>query len=277
MRSWKSSKPSVDQAPAKAPVPVTAAAGTGSSAPAFLEIAQIQTTFGVDGEVRARILTDFPRRFARLKKVFLGDACRPYVVEHAKVRGDEVFLKLGGVSTPEEAAKLRLQMVQVPTVEAMPLPKGAFYHYQVIGLTVVTLDGQALGKVSEILPTGSNDVYIVQGDKSELLVPAIADVVRQVDLEAGRMVVALLEGMEPVPVAAPAPKPVRPPQIKRPRASSVLAKPAAKPAEAARAEHATPARIAVKRAGPARPAKISAKPESAGIEGAAPLPVAPKE
>lgn len=230
MRSCNSSKP----APGPAPAPGTEAMGTGSAAPAFLEIAQIQTAFGVDGEVRARILTDFPGRFARLKKVFLGEECTPYPVEHAKVRGDDVFLKLGGVTTPEEAAKLRLKMVQVPTAEAMPLPKGAYYHYQVIGLSVVSVDGQALGRVVEILPTGGNDVYVVRGEQSELLVPAIADVVQQVDLAAGRIVVALLDGMEPVPVVASAR--VRPVQMKRQRA----VKPAEKPAEAKASESSPP-------------------------------------
>lgn len=206
--------------------------GTGSAAPAFLEIAQIQTAFGVDGEVRARILTDFPGRFARLKKVFLGEECTPYPVEHAKVRGDDVFLKLGGVTTPEEGAKLRLKMVQVPTAEAMPLPKGAYYHYQVIGLSVVSVDGQALGRVVEILSTGGNDVYVVRGEQSELLVPAIAEVVREVDLATGRMVVALLDGMEPVPLAASAPARAQSPKAKQQRAAKPMGKPAElKPAE----------------------------------------------
>ena len=230
MRSWKSSKPSPGQAPAAG----TEAKATGSTAPAFLEIAQIQTAFGVDGEVRARILTDFPRRFARLKKVFLGEECKPYLVEQAKVRGDDVFLKLGGVTTPEEAAKLRLKMVQVPIAEAMPLPKGAYYHYQVIGLSVISVDGQALGRVVEILPTGGNDVYVVRGEQGELLVPAIADVVQQIDVAADRVVVSLLDGMEPAP--APTPRRVRPVQVKRPRA----AKPAAKPADVTTAESASP-------------------------------------
>jgi 16S rRNA processing protein RimM len=224
MRSLSSSKP----ASAPAPAPGIEAIGTGSAAPAFLEIAQIQTAFGVEGEVLARILTDFPGRFARLKRVFLGEEYTPYRVEHAKVRGGEVFLKLVGVNTPEESAKLRLKMVQVPITEAVPLPKGAYYHYQVLGLSVVTGDDQALGRVVEILSTGGNDVYVVRGEKSELLVPAIAEVVKQVDLAAGRMVVALLEGMEPVPVSTPAPRRVRPPQTKRQRAG----KPAEKTAEA---------------------------------------------
>ena len=237
MRSCNSSKP----APGPAPAPGTEAMGTGSAAPAFLEIAQIHAPFGVDGEVRARILTDFPGRFARLKKVFLGEECTPYPVEHAKVRGDDVFLKLGGVTTPEEAAKLRLKMVQVPTAEAMPLPKGAYYHYQVIGLSVVSVDGQALGRVVEILPTGGNDVYVVRGEQSELLVPAIADVVQQVDLAAGRIVVALLDGMEPVPVAAPAPPRARSPKAKRQREAEPKGTPAeVKPPELEPAESSPP-------------------------------------
>jgi len=265
MRSWNSSRPAPGPAPEPAPAPVLAevAMGTGSAAPAFLEIAQIQTAFGVDGEVRARILTDFPGRFARLKKVFLGEDFTPYPVQHAKVRGDDVFLKLGGVTTPEEAAKLRLKMVQVPIAEAAPLPKGAYYHYQVIGLSVVSVDGQALGRVVEILSTGGNDVYVVRGEQSELLLPAIAEVVQQVDLPAGRMVVTLLEGMEPVPVAAPTPRRVRLPQVKRQRSAKPVEKPGVdkpvadkpavdKPAEVKPAEASPPEASSIALDGPAQ-------------------------
>jgi 16S rRNA processing protein RimM len=233
MRSSKSSKPAAGPAPAALG---TEAKRKGSAALAFLEIAQIQTAFGVDGEVRAHILTDFPRRFARLKKVFLGEECKPYSVEQAKVRGDDVFLKLGGVTTPEEAAKLRLKMVQVPIAEAMPLPKDAYYQYQVIGLNVVSVEGQVLGQVTEILPTGGNDVYIVRGEQGELLLPAIADVIKQIDVSADRVVVTLMDGMEPTPLATPSPPRARPLQVKRQRA----AKSAEKPAEGMAADSAPP-------------------------------------
>jgi 16S rRNA processing protein RimM len=232
MRSSKSSKP----APGPAPAAVTKTMGADSPAPAFLEIAQILTAFGVDGEVRAHILTDFPRRFARLKRVFVGEAFTPYLVEQAKVRGDDVFLKLGGVTTPEQAAKLRLKMVQVPIAEAMPLPKDAYYQYQVIGLNVVSVDGRILGQVTEILPTGGNDVYIVRGEQGELLLPAIADVIQQIDVSADRVVVTLMDGLEPRPVATPAPPRARPLQVKRQRA----VKSAEKPAEAKAANSAPP-------------------------------------
>jgi 16S rRNA processing protein RimM len=243
MRSSNSSKPAPGQAPAPAPVVAEVAMVAGSEAPAYLEIAEIQTAFGVDGEVRAHILTDFPGRFSRLKKVFLGEEFTPYRLEHAKVRGGDVFLKLGGVTTPEEAAKLRLKMVQVPVSEAVPLPKGAYFHYQVIGLSVASVGGEALGRVVEILTTGGNDVYVVRGEQGELLVPAIAEVVQQVDLTTGRMIVSLLDGMTPVPVAAPAPRPVRPVQLKRQRTAKPVLKvgePAAKPVDLKQVEPILP-------------------------------------
>lgn len=162
----------------------------------------------MDGEVRARILTDFPARFAGLRTVYLGDEATPYRLERSRLLGDrnEVLLKLGGVDSPEAAAKLRFFMVQVPTEKAVPLPPDRYYHYQILGLAVVTTDGRALGQVAQILRTGSNDVYVVWGADGEILIPAIADVVRQVDLASGRLVVSLLEGMEAQPRKAPSPR-----------------------------------------------------------------------
>lgn len=167
--------------------------------PRFLAIAQILAPFGVRGEVRCRILTDFPKRFARLKTVYIGqeDAPNPlpYTLEGFRFHRDQVLLKLGGVNTPEAAAKLRHLLVQIPLNEAMPLEEGQYYHYQVIGLEVFTRQGEFLGHVAEILPTGSNDVYIVRGDQGEILLPAIADVILEIDPVNGRMLVELMEGM----------------------------------------------------------------------------------
>jgi 16S rRNA processing protein RimM len=83
----------------------------------------------------------------------------------------------------------------VPTAAALQLPKGQFYWHQVIGLRVESTDGQTLGTVRDILETGANDVYIVHGAHGELLLPAIKDVVKQIDPAAGRMLVQLLPGL----------------------------------------------------------------------------------
>jgi 16S rRNA processing protein RimM len=181
--------------------------------PSYLEVARVASSYGVKGEVRAHVITDFPQRFGRLKTVYLGAEPRAYPLEGWRALGREVVLKLGGVDTPERAQGLAGQTVLVPAAQAVKLPKGMYYHYQVLGLDVMALDGKCLGKVIEILPTGANDVYVVHGPDGEYLIPAVADVVRQVNLKAGCMLVALLEGMEATPLrpsASAKPKRVRP-------------------------------------------------------------------
>src|SRR5574337_746577 len=79
--------------------------------------------------------------------------------------------------------------------EAAPPPPGSYYHHQSVGLAVVTEEGEALGEVTEILETGSNDVYVVSGPSGEILLPALTSVILKVDLEAKRMTVHLLEGL----------------------------------------------------------------------------------
>jgi 16S rRNA processing protein RimM len=145
--------------------------------------------------VRCAILTDFPSRFATTKRVLLGDAKRPYDVERARLVRGAVVLKLSDVASRDEADRLRGQTLYVPDSEAVPLDEGSYFWYQIIGLRVLTADGEELGRIDEIIATGSNDVYVVRSGKQELLVPAIRDVVQRVDLERGIVTVELMEGL----------------------------------------------------------------------------------
>ena len=77
----------------------------------------------------------------------------------------------------------------------MPLGEDEYYVYQIVGLDVWTGEGEHLGRVSEVLFTGANDVYVVQGEKGEILIPAVEDVVLEVDLASGRLTVELMEGL----------------------------------------------------------------------------------
>ena len=76
-----------------------------------------------------------------------------------------------------------------------PLPAGHYYHHQLIGLNIVTTDGEALGAVTEILPGQSNDNYVVEGPRGQLLIPAIEDVIQSVDLERGEIVIEPIKGL----------------------------------------------------------------------------------
>jgi 16S rRNA processing protein RimM len=164
----------------------------------YLAIGQVIRAHGVRGEISVTILTDFPERFAAMEWVYLGNEleAEPFRLENYRWHKQNVLLTLAGVTSRTQAEKLRGQLVQIPIEEAMPLPEGSYYLYQLLGLQVMTGAGQILGVVKDILETGANDVYVVQGeDQAEILLPAIPDVVKAIDLENGQMVVELLDGL----------------------------------------------------------------------------------
>ena len=152
---------------------------------------------GIRGELKCRIVTDFPtRRFKRGNSVVIkGEA---HKIQGARIQGGTVLLKLEDIQDRDTAAALRGAEVEVPTQDAVSLPKGQFYWHQVIGLRVEDATSHELfGEVTDIIETGANDVYIVRGTKGEILVPAIKDVIKQIDPESGRMLIQPLPGMLP--------------------------------------------------------------------------------
>jgi 16S rRNA processing protein RimM len=151
----------------------------------------------VRGELKCRIVTDFPkRRFRRGTSVIVRGA--PHTIESARVQADVVLLKLEDVADRTTAESLRGAEVEVPREAALKLPRGQFYWHQVIGLTVEhATTREPLGTVTDILETGANDVYVVRGARGEILVPAIKDVINQIDPASGRMLIEPLPGMLP--------------------------------------------------------------------------------
>jgi len=163
--------------------------------PRHLIIGRVLKPFGVRGELKVEILTDFPERFASLRTVYLGDDAKSFSVEQARLHSDAALIKLAGIDTPEDAATLREQWVRVAVEDAVALPAGRVYLYQLIGLRVKTTAGQSLGEITEVLDTRANGVYIVHDGTREILLPAIPDVVKEINLERGEMIVALIDGL----------------------------------------------------------------------------------
>lgn len=194
-------------------------AGEDSGSPAaeslpekYLIVARALRAHGVQGEIACEIITDFPQRFKRTKRLFLspprapghmeplaGAEPKPFTVEQARLaqhRGfPEVLLKLEGVSNREGAEQFCGWLLQAPETEAWPLPRGRYYWSQIIGLRVVTSDGEEIGAVSEILETGANDVYVVKGPGGERLIPAVKQFVLEISPERGEIIVTLIPGM----------------------------------------------------------------------------------
>jgi 16S rRNA processing protein RimM len=174
---------------------MTSGGRSDSSPTQFLDIGRVVAPFGLAGEVRVLSLTDFPQRFAKLRRVLVGDAHRACEIQRTRSARGQVLLKLRGVDDANAAEALRGEILRIPLGEAVSLPDDQFFWYQVIGLEVVTVGGERLGRVADILRTGANDVYIIRGLRGELLIPAIEDVVKVIDVDAGRLVVELMPGL----------------------------------------------------------------------------------
>ena len=138
-------------------------------------------------------MTDFPERFAPHKVVYLNTI--PLEIERCRPHKQHMVVKLATIDSVEAAEKLRGQDLTIPSSELYPLPQGQYYTFQLIGLKVVTTERQTLGRIIDIMSTASNDVYIVEGKQGEILIPAIEDVVKSIDLKKGKMVIEAIEGL----------------------------------------------------------------------------------
>lgn len=164
----------------------------------LITIGKAVKPFGVKGEMKIQSLTDFPERFKDLKKVHLvSPAGQELVVTVRSVRyvGGVPYLLFNGYDTPEDARTLNGWFLKVPEQEAMPLPEGRYYWYELIGMEVVSEEGETLGTIVDIFETGSNDIYVMKQGQREIYLPAIREVVKQVDRKTRRMVIHLMDGL----------------------------------------------------------------------------------
>ena len=167
----------------------------------FVHVGVVAGTHGAGGLLRIMSDSDNPDRYAEDGE--LSIAGRTYRIAAAAPLKAAYAVRLHGVDDAQTAAALAGEPVFASADTAPPLPEGAFYHYQLIGLAVTDGSGAPLGALTEVLRTGANDVYVVVSENAELLIPAIADVVHAVDLERGIMTVALPDGLEPRAIGGP--------------------------------------------------------------------------
>jgi 16S rRNA processing protein RimM len=177
------------------PISSTNAGSENAFEPAFVLIGILQRPHGIHGEIAMRFYSDFPERMRVGRKVYIGSDHRPYRILDVRMKQDLYLLRFEGIEQREEAALLTNQEVFAAVKELPALPEGHYYHHQLIGLAVWEGD-ELLGELSEILTTGANDVYVIRTSSGkELLLPAIPDVIKAVDLVAGRMSVVVLNGL----------------------------------------------------------------------------------
>lgn len=164
----------------------------------YLELGQIVNSYGIKGFLKVVPYTDDNTRFNDLETIYIekSNKLQEYVIEEVKYSKNLVLLKLKGIDTIEQAEKFRNCYLKINRKDAIELEEDTYFLVDLIGIEVFTESGESLGNIIDVFPTGSNDVYVVKNEEGkQVLLPAIKDVIKSVDIKNKKMVVNLIEGL----------------------------------------------------------------------------------
>jgi 16S rRNA processing protein RimM len=166
--------------------------------PAFLLVGKLRRPHGVKGEMVMAVITDFPERLKPGVTLHMGNNYAPVVIASTRHHNQGLLVRLEGYHSREEVEHLRNQALFVRADDRPPLPEGEYYLHEIIGMQVITDEGEELGVLAEMIETGANNVYVVKRiEGPDVLLPDIEEVVLEVDVKKKQMKVHLLEGLIP--------------------------------------------------------------------------------
>jgi 16S rRNA processing protein RimM len=163
----------------------------------LIEIGKIGRPHGLKGAVKVSSYLESDEVVCRLKEIFIKmeRGVEAFRLKKAKLNPKGFLLELVGIDDANAAEKLAGHEILMRAEDLDVLPEGEYYWKDLIGLAVQDGSGKVLGVIESIFPTGSNDVLVCRGGEREILLPAIAEVIRDVNIEKGRVIVNLLEGL----------------------------------------------------------------------------------
>lgn len=163
----------------------------------YLEVGQIVNTYGINGFVKVVPFTDDLKRFEKLKYIYIvhKNSMEKVTIEQVAYAKSNVLLKLREYPDINSVETLKGSFIKIDRQDAVKLPEDSYFIVDLIGIEVYREDGEKLGTLTEIFPTGSNDVYVVKTPEKEILLPAIASVIKKVDIPNKKMIVCLIEGL----------------------------------------------------------------------------------
>lgn len=164
----------------------------------YFEIGQIVNTSGLKGILKIKPFTDDIKKFSNLKTIYIKtkSGLTEFKIEQVRYVKNMVMLKLTGIDTVEEAEKYRNLYIKVLRDQEEELEEGSYYVVDILGCKVNTDANQELGKIVDVFQTGSNDVYVVKDEQGkQILLPAIKQVIKNVDIKNKIITVHLLEGL----------------------------------------------------------------------------------
>lgn len=164
----------------------------------LLPIGRVMKPHGVKGKVKVDYFGKDLDRPSFYREIFIKDEKgkpKSYEVLEAVPQPPRLILRLKGIEKVEETEPLVGKEILVEKDALLKLGEGEYYWIDILGMRVETREGKGIGKVKEILPTGANDVYVVQGKRREILLPATEEVIQSIDVERGVMKVIRMEGL----------------------------------------------------------------------------------
>lgn len=164
----------------------------------FIMVGKVVSTQGNKGEIKVLPLTDSTDRFKKLTSIFIRNNIdrKTLKIEKIRIKENMVILKIENIENIKEAKMIVGSYLEVKRENAVKLPKGTYFVFEIIGLEVYNKNNIFLGKVDNVISTGSNDVYVVKSkDKEELFIPAIREVVKNIDLEKKRITINMVDGL----------------------------------------------------------------------------------
>ncbi len=164
-----------------------------------MKFGQIVNTFGIKGMVKVKPFTEnTKKRFDNLKKVYIKNKNekKEYEIEEVKYHKEMVLIKFKGIENPEQANILRNSYLVIDRENEKPLEEGTYYIVDMIGLEVYTEEGKKIGILDDIFNSGSSDIYVVKDELGkQILLPAIEEVIKKIDMKERKMIVHLIPGL----------------------------------------------------------------------------------
>lgn len=162
----------------------------------MLRVGKIINTHGLKGEIKVLSLSDYLERFEELEWVFIEGNNEKFYIDKIKYQKNNAIISFKGYDDINLVEKFKNKYLLIDESQRRDLPEGTYYIADIIGLEVYTINDEYLGKVVDILQAGSNEVYLIQNDKSTpIMIPAVEEFVPHISVDEGKIIVDPIEGM----------------------------------------------------------------------------------
>lgn len=161
----------------------------------YIQIGKIVNTQGIRGEIKIIPLTDDPKRYEDLTKVYVEGEVGEFEIERVWYKKNFVILKFKNYNNINEVLNFKNRFILIHEEDAVQLPEDTYFIHQIIGLKVYHFNGNEIGEIIDVIQPGGNDVYVVKNSKKDILIPAIKEVVKEINIDEGKVIIDPIEGM----------------------------------------------------------------------------------